>query len=499
MIAALSGEPIDHNGEQVQLVFEKILDMDFASGAVLTGDPGYAEYFYPLKRLIPTGTYPVWAGMLGEKIALVKLQLTDELPVTFEPAIFDTLDGQGIVVPKPNEYGVDGGQGCFLDMATWTQISEMAGKLSEIEFFQAMDDVLFEPLYEIYGTSTVLGSEFSIFRTGAGDGTYESFWALDANGEPCALLTDFRLLYLLTPAIVEEFNIPSAKKKNPIKSQPSAKELQAAADADLQKFQRWYLEFYRNLPEPQRKFLYPLLYTKSQDYLTQQYNISYPDVQRSRVNNHKAVYSGISLSEYRGWQRLCEFDWQGNAKFKNYCEQYKEAFEQAEIINDWPEDVTLYVVGEKQSHWFNAGFSFTLACSNLTKIQVEAFGDLRIQFLPIHNVINKYTQENYGLYWLLHFHSPIDAEDVFNHSSMSMCLRYEDVKDHHVMTVKYRSWVLRYRAYANDYKRQPTVRVSEDFFDYLVEYCNGHELAKGLKSYAYEGSLDPLDFIKRLQ
>lgn len=135
--------------------------------------------------------------------ALAVLWLRDRaacagMDLRWEPAL---LDGQELEHLGPDEYfgyPVDAGVGCFMDADAATAMTEREAHHAENgdDDFNYYDSVLAEEMgdddvVDHYPLGPDTPNNLVIFRSGWGDGFYPSFWALDAHGDPVALVTDF--------------------------------------------------------------------------------------------------------------------------------------------------------------------------------------------------------------------------------------------------------------------------------------------------------------------
>lgn len=94
-------------------------------------------------------------------------------------------------------YPVDAGVGCFMDADTPPAMAERDAKESaDPDYVSYFDNVIDAEMgddrsVDHYPLGAGSANNVVIFSAGWGDGTYPSFWAFDAAGEPVALVTDF--------------------------------------------------------------------------------------------------------------------------------------------------------------------------------------------------------------------------------------------------------------------------------------------------------------------
>lgn len=142
----------------------------------------------PLPRRVKPGTYPVFAGVLADghgsrTVAWLYLQLAEETPARWEPAATD-----GIVV--------DSGTAAILS-------AELAARLADDE---AREELFGETVEAQMNASHGAGRPWAlaadppanapeavVCHSGAGDGTYDCWWALTKRGKPVGLAIDFAI------------------------------------------------------------------------------------------------------------------------------------------------------------------------------------------------------------------------------------------------------------------------------------------------------------------
>jgi len=140
--------------------------------------------------------------ILGSVPALAVLWLRersglDAAALHWEPALLDGESAGMLADDAFYGYPVDAGMGCFMDAQTAPAIGERDSLESSAPgYVSYYDDVLAPELGESdiadhYPLGQGSAHNVVVFRSGWGDGTYPSFWALDAAGEPVALVTDF--------------------------------------------------------------------------------------------------------------------------------------------------------------------------------------------------------------------------------------------------------------------------------------------------------------------
>ena len=195
---AFSGGMHDQNGKPVIFSSRDIGQVEIVSNRVAASDPLVCPNPEGFLHAVPNGRFPVHiaiAGMAGdERIAYAKVVFSPATPVRWEMAL---VDGQDLTTLESDQffgYGVDAGTGCFMDPQT--------GKLLNARMDEEEDyfETIIEGMDATYAhTRSWLefrpapDSSLNIvcFSTGWGDGSYPSFFGLDAAGSPVVLVTDF--------------------------------------------------------------------------------------------------------------------------------------------------------------------------------------------------------------------------------------------------------------------------------------------------------------------
>lgn len=120
----------------------------------------------------------------------------------WEPALLDGQSQDDLGDDEFYGYPVDAGVGCFMDADCAAAIAEREARESSAnpDYVSYYDDVLDEELgskdmANHYPLGEGSANNVLIFSSGWGDGSYPSFWALDAAGEPVALVTDFMTMH----------------------------------------------------------------------------------------------------------------------------------------------------------------------------------------------------------------------------------------------------------------------------------------------------------------
>lgn len=159
------------------------------TGKIVACDPlVFLPRAKPFALSVAPGTYPVEIGFSYRTVGYAAVVIDPAPVVAWRPA-----QRPGEAEPsdprKPRGYGVDAGTGCFVDVLTaqrWTTQGDGVDLLP----------LLNRAGYDRRDVATVtiegaLGGNLVVFRSGDGDGTYCSYWGIDAAGAPVVLMTDF--------------------------------------------------------------------------------------------------------------------------------------------------------------------------------------------------------------------------------------------------------------------------------------------------------------------
>ncbi|NVM90932.1 hypothetical protein FHT32_004589 [Variovorax sp. SG517] len=178
--------------------------LQITSGRIVACDPLVQPERPPFVRSVSgRGAFSAEVLQHEGRHALAVLWLRDRgvlqpADLHWEPAL---LDGQSQGELGDDEfygYPVDAGVGCFMDADCAAAIAEREARETSAnpDYGSYYDDVLDEELgskdmADHYPLGEGSANNVLIFSSGWGDGSYPSFWALDAAGEPVALVTDF--------------------------------------------------------------------------------------------------------------------------------------------------------------------------------------------------------------------------------------------------------------------------------------------------------------------
>ncbi|UDL87544.1 DUF4241 domain-containing protein [Mesorhizobium sp. PAMC28654] len=163
-------------------------ELELPTGQIIACDPLITGLERPVfSRKVRPGRYPVTLFEAQGRVAAAVLRFGPGLPVRWELATF-ARDGSGVSAWKSG-FIVDDAVASFMDTSIMTLISDPE------EFDDYLADIAWS-LDRFGMDNPVAGNPLNIvmFDTGWGDGTYTSWWGLDAAGEPLVLMTDFEVL-----------------------------------------------------------------------------------------------------------------------------------------------------------------------------------------------------------------------------------------------------------------------------------------------------------------
>jgi hypothetical protein len=181
--------------------------IDLPTGQVVACDPFFAGIATPFSRTVSPGRYDVELCRsqlpdYGFRIALARIAFSPGArAVTYERAIRVNSDS--------NLYSVESGVGSFMDESTRQQFVQVMARFYQQNpngnYYAAAlaDEFRKSALYpddpDDPGSWAVHvlrdgGPRIAMFASGLGDGTYESYWGINAANDVVSLITDFRLL-----------------------------------------------------------------------------------------------------------------------------------------------------------------------------------------------------------------------------------------------------------------------------------------------------------------
>ena len=193
------------------------------TGAIVACDPLVSlRRAQPFTRTVPPGNYRVELAIRDGDVLLATLVISEAPIARWVPALCAG-EAESDDLERVPGYPVDAGTGCFVDAATaaarvrvleaWGESTADRIVASGVDpadpaawhaahrMYESERPDLLEQLeaagYHAGREGVVVPIEdgnIAAFRSGAGDGIYPSYWALDAADAPVALVTDFGLL-----------------------------------------------------------------------------------------------------------------------------------------------------------------------------------------------------------------------------------------------------------------------------------------------------------------
>ena len=195
--AFIKGTIQNVNGTNVALYGVTIGKLKVSSGRIIACDPMHIdEYGRPFTQLFPRGEFPVQLSIAkfdkAEEVAFARINFSDRPVVKWA---FALLEGQS-QIPLGSEkiygYSTDAGVGVFIDDAAYKALDFKATVYNmNGTVYQEMDKHYRNDWrYAVYNFGN---HDLAAFTSGEGDGYYATYIGYDANGQPCRLVTDFRL------------------------------------------------------------------------------------------------------------------------------------------------------------------------------------------------------------------------------------------------------------------------------------------------------------------
>lgn len=202
--AGLDGDALFSNGRLAEVkgqssVIEvrRVGTLKVVGGILVVGDLGYdSTMLQPLSLRISPGHYPVEVSVAFERVAAMRLRVSDQPVVRWHPA-----DGGGY----GHVVGVDAGNVFISDVDA---LSAVTTRHKDAEFDKLVNDV------DMAGALMLHLSEPDdavVANSGYGDGAYPVYWGLDAAGEPAVLLVDMLVITQLPNPYAGEPLLPSSE------------------------------------------------------------------------------------------------------------------------------------------------------------------------------------------------------------------------------------------------------------------------------------------------
>ena len=209
VVSAFNGKDtvLAYSGDRVGVEVEKIGEIKLISGGIVACDPFICQDVGPFTRTVAPDSYPVRLAVARIPIEHPKVQFDrriayagiffSELPAeSWEMALLPSQDATDLAPGYYFGYPVDSATGCFADVGAMDRIDAEMERNSNY-LFNVLN--LSDRTY-IYTrswdsiTPPEGGGNIFIFVSGYGDGSYPSYFGLDAQGTPSCLVTDFLVL-----------------------------------------------------------------------------------------------------------------------------------------------------------------------------------------------------------------------------------------------------------------------------------------------------------------
>ncbi len=202
--------------EFVTLEPQELGSLPLPSGRIVGGDPAFGiEAARRFIGEIPPGEYPVFitptrdpAGDIYVAFAFIRFKPT--APVSWREAELEPHSNPQIPVDHIQSMYTDSGMCAYLDPDIRDRSKKANSEFPDMENLERqLGDERLGSLVRL--TKDRASPEMAIFKSGRGDGVYQSYWGLDSGGEPCILITDFNLGGPLPGAPYRQIYMPTMK------------------------------------------------------------------------------------------------------------------------------------------------------------------------------------------------------------------------------------------------------------------------------------------------
>lgn len=175
--------------------------LHLTSGRIVANDPLFPGEDKPFAQSVAPGSYPVKLYIYhcdtDQRVAFAELRFSEDLPVSFMPALTAGQDSSALKEDEFFGYGVDSGTGGFMDEDACRALNhylDQSGDYCLPTLAKALD----ESYVDTFCTANVplpdIQANIAAFSSGYGDGVYPSFWGLNTDGQICCLITDFCII-----------------------------------------------------------------------------------------------------------------------------------------------------------------------------------------------------------------------------------------------------------------------------------------------------------------
>ncbi len=174
------GRIAELNGRRSPVEVRNVGTLNVSSGILIVGDLGYgSSMLAPLDRRIAPGLYPVEISLAFERVAALRMKVSEQAVVSWHPA--DAGEEGHVVV-------VDAGNVFISDVEALLQVT-CRRKEQQFERLATANDPAAALMLHMTHPDDVV-----ISMSGFGDGAYPVYWGVDATGEPAVLLVDMLVL-----------------------------------------------------------------------------------------------------------------------------------------------------------------------------------------------------------------------------------------------------------------------------------------------------------------
>ncbi|TKC95791.1 DUF4241 domain-containing protein [Polyangium fumosum] len=173
------------------------------TGRLVACDPLMQPERPPFERLLAPGKYPVhlFVAKEGSVIGFAEIRLRKTTIDHFELATIAGQDAADLREGQFFGYPVDAGLGCFADEAALRHLrdADAARRKAEGPSYGSYYDVVSPELranggrWVAHRPQGSTSESVMIFRSGDGDGTYATYFGLDADGEVACVVTSFNV------------------------------------------------------------------------------------------------------------------------------------------------------------------------------------------------------------------------------------------------------------------------------------------------------------------
>jgi hypothetical protein len=181
--------------KNITLAHHQIGNLQLPTGALVACDPFVAMDAQPLTVLLPRGTFPVVLRIAqianDQRVAFASIRLKEDAPVRWKMLLVGNQDASTLKNDEIFDYGVDAGTGCFMDKSAATALDQ--AMRANAEFYETLIAEMEKTYTHTWSWLDMKFGEGNLiaFSSGYGDGAYATYAGYNANGELCAVVTDF--------------------------------------------------------------------------------------------------------------------------------------------------------------------------------------------------------------------------------------------------------------------------------------------------------------------